>query len=145
MTWYPPAMLDFDAGIWEEATPEEDGAWLPQLHVITPETVLTSHYFFVNGRNRRRNDAEMDQVLLNFFDVAFHQQDEPMIEFVQQQMGEESDVMALNPVFLKPDAAPVAARRLLAKLIAEERSMVGPGTSPSTAPAQSRAREQSTA
>jgi len=128
MTWHPPALLDFDAGTWIEGTPEDEGAHIPQLHAITPETALSSHYFFVNGRNRRRDDAEIDAMLLDFFDVAFRQQDEPMIEAVQRRMGQVSDIMDLDPILLATDAAPVSARRLLAKLIAEEQAgTVAPG------------------
>jgi len=120
MTWHPPAMLDFAAGSWLVDTPREEGAHIPQLHIITPESEFTSHYFFVNGRNQRRGDPEVDAALLAFFDLAFAQQDEPMIEKVQRRMGTVSDIMALNPILLATDAAPVSARRLLAQLIAQE-------------------------
>lgn len=125
MTWHAPSLLELDAGSWEEGTPEELGAHIPQLHAITPETERSSHYFFLNGRNRRRGDPEVDRMLLEIFDVAFRQQDEPMIEFIQQQMGEVSDIMKLNPVLLATDAAPMSARRLLARLIAEEQRESG--------------------
>ena len=120
MTWHPPALLDFDAGSWLEGTPEEDGVMIPQAHCITPETELTSHYFFVNGRNKRHGEKEVDEALLNLFDLAFRQQDEPMIEFVQKRMGDVSDITKLNPVYLTTDTAPIAARRILTRLIEEE-------------------------
>ena len=125
MTWYPPALLDFAVGSWIDGTPVEDGAHIPQLHFITPETEFSSHYFFVNGRNQRRDDPEVDKALLDFFDLAFAQQDEPMIEQVQRRMGKVSNINALNPVLLQTDAAPVSARRMLAKLIAEEAAEAG--------------------
>ncbi|BAK66563.1 putative iron-sulfur protein [Sphingobium sp. SYK-6] len=120
MTWHPPAMLDFAVGSWIDGTPKEEGAHIPQLHFITPETEFSSHYFFVNGRNRRLGDPEVDKALLDFFDLAFGRQDEPMIEMVQRRMGKISDINLLNPILLPTDAAPVSARRLLAKLIADE-------------------------
>lgn len=120
MTWHPPAMLDFSAGSWLVCTEREDGAHIPQLHFITPETEFSSHYFFVNGRNQRRDDPEVDQALLDMFQLAFGKQDEPMIEMVQRRMGHISDINQLNPVLLATDAAPVSARRILARLIAEE-------------------------
>ncbi|MCW2412655.1 MULTISPECIES: aromatic ring-hydroxylating dioxygenase subunit alpha [unclassified Sphingobium] len=122
MTWHPPAMLDFKLGSWEVGQPRESGAHIPQLHIITPETEFTSHYFFVNGRNRRRDEPEVDQALLDFFDMAFRQQDEPMIEMVQENMGAVSDIIELNPILLATDTAPVSARRMLADLIARERA-----------------------
>lgn len=120
MTWYPPAMLDFSAGSWEMDKEPESGVQIPQLHIITPETEFTSHYFFINGRNRRKDEPEVDQLMLDFFDLAFGQQDEPMIEMVQRNMGQVSDINELNPILLPTDAAPVSARRLLASLIAQE-------------------------
>jgi len=122
MTWHPPAMLDFAVGAWEMDKDRESGVHIPQLHVITPETEFTSHYFFVNGRNRRQDEPEVDQALLDFFDVAFRQQDEPMIEMVQQNMGDVSDLNELDPILLSTDAAPVSARRMLAALIAQEQA-----------------------
>jgi len=122
MTWHPPAMLDFALGSWGVDQEREDGVHIPQLHIITPETEFTSHYFFVNGRNRRLGEKEVDDALLQFFDMAFAKQDEPMIEMVQENMGKVSDIMSLNPILLSTDAAPVSARRMLAALIEEERA-----------------------
>ncbi len=120
MTWHPPAMLDFALGSWDLEQDRESGIHIPQLHVITPETEFTSHYFFINGRNRRLGEQEVDDALLDFFHMAFGQQDEPMIEMVQQNMGAISDINELNPILLATDAAPVSARRMLAGLIADE-------------------------
>jgi vanillate O-demethylase monooxygenase subunit len=127
MTWYPPAMLDFAVGSWEMDKERDSGIHIPQFHIITPETEFTSHYFFVNGRNRRQKEPEIDQAMLDFFDLAFARQDEPMIEMVQANMGPVSDINALNPILLKTDAAPVAARRMLASLIEKERQEERPG------------------
>jgi len=121
MTWYPPAMLDFALGSWEMGQEREQGIHIPQLHIITPETEFTSHYFFINGRNRRQGEPEVDKALLDFFDMAFARQDEPMIEMVQANMGAVSDINELGPILLPTDAAPVSARRMLADLIATER------------------------
>jgi phenylpropionate dioxygenase-like ring-hydroxylating dioxygenase large terminal subunit len=120
MTWHPPAILEFDVGSWEEGVSEQDGVLLPQLHIISPETEFSSHYFFINGRNRRLHDPQVDAALLRVFDRAFRQQDEPIIEFVQRRMGQISDINELHPVLLAIDAAPVAARRMLTRLIEAE-------------------------
>ncbi len=122
MTWYPPAFLLLATGSWEMDQPRESGVHIPQLHVITPETQFTSHYFFVNGRNRRHGEKAVDDALLAFFDLAFGQQDEPMIELVQRNMGSVSDIFELGPILLATDAAPVSARRMLAELIAKEQA-----------------------
>lgn len=129
MIWHPPALLEFPAGLWAASETEEDGAHIPQLHVITPETDLSSHYFFINGRNRRKEEPEIDAALLQMFDLAFRQQDEPMIEAVQERMGAVTNIDELEPVLLRIDSAPVSARRILAKLIALEQAEAQPPAS----------------
>lgn len=122
MTWHPPSLISFKAGCWVSGEPEESGSFIPQGHLITPETDLTCHYFFSVARNRELKNDEVEKGLLAMLDRAFRQQDEPMIEAVQLRMGDVSDLNELDPVYLVSDAAPVAARRNLEKLIQEEQS-----------------------
>lgn len=130
MTWYPPALLDFDLGSCLCGTPSETGLCLPAAHCITPETELTCHYFFAQARNLRRTDPAVDQQVLGMLDTAFRLQDEPMIEAVQTSMGATADLDALQPLLLQSDGAPVAARRLLSRLIAQERGVPSPLETP---------------
>jgi phenylpropionate dioxygenase-like ring-hydroxylating dioxygenase large terminal subunit len=125
MTWMPPAILDFDLGSCRCGTAEAEGLCLPAAHCITPETARTCHYFFAQARNLRRGEPEVDQYLLKMLDNAFRLQDEPMIEAVQGCMGETTDLDSLHPLLLRTDAAPVAARQILARLIAAERGAAG--------------------
>lgn len=121
MHWLPPSLIYFDAGASRLDEAEELGLCLPAMHAITPETERTSHYFFAQGRNMLLDDPEADRTLLGILKNAFRNEDEPMIEAQQARMGEETDVLALDPVLLKSDGAPVSARRALAALIAAER------------------------
>ena len=120
MTWFAPSLLSFDVGSCAPGTAEREGLCLPQAHCITPETEITCHYFFATARNMRRNDPEVDRQLLDILERAFRTQDEPMIEAVQLRMGPTSDLESLRPLLLASDGPPVAARRMLAKLITEE-------------------------
>jgi phenylpropionate dioxygenase-like ring-hydroxylating dioxygenase large terminal subunit len=122
MHWYPPALLRFDVGSCLSGTPEEDGLCMPQAHLITPETELTSHYFFIATHNLRRDDPNVGRKLFDTLDRAFREQDEPMIEAVQAQMGATSDLDSLHPLLLRTDGAPIAARRMLQRLIAAEQT-----------------------
>jgi vanillate O-demethylase monooxygenase subunit len=101
---------------------EELGLCLPAFHAITPETERTSHYFFGQARNMLLDDPNADEVLFGIIENAFHNEDEPMIAAQQARMGDETDIMALDPVLLKSDGAPVTARRALATLIEAEGS-----------------------
>ncbi len=120
MTWYPPALIDFDNGTHYPDKPEIEGFSFPQAHCITPETETSCHYFFAAARNLLRDEEEIDRTLMGVLDEAFRTQDEPMIEAVQQRMGPTGDIDGLNPVLLKTDAAPVLARRMLKEMIAAE-------------------------
>lgn len=130
MHWHPPALLNFDLGSCLTGTPEEEGLCIPQGHFITPETLLTSHYFFVATHNLRRDDPEVGRKLLETLDLAFRHQDEPMIEAVQTRMGDTDDLDSLHPLLLRTDSAPVAARRILQRLIEAERSAAPAGSPP---------------
>lgn len=123
MTWYPPALLDFDVGSCAPDASEREGLSLPQAHCITPETEITCHYFFAAARNRRLEDADVDRELREIVERAFRAQDEPMIEAVQARMGPTSDLESLRPLLLSSDGPPVAARRRLSQLIAEENAV----------------------
>lgn len=120
MHWFPPSLIYFDAGASRLDEAEEKGLCLPAFHAVTPETDRTSHYFFGQGRNMLLGDKEAGDTLFGIIENAFHNEDEPMIAAQQARMGEETDVMALGPVLLKSDGAPIAARRALAALIAAE-------------------------
>ena len=120
MHWLPPSLIYFDAGASRLGEREEDGLCLPAMHAITPETGRTSHYFYAQARNMLLEDEKADEVLRGILVNAFQNEDEPMIAAQQARMGEETDVMALDPVLLKSDGAPVAARRVLTALIEAE-------------------------
>ena len=82
----------------------------------TPETERTTHYFFAFPRKFGLGDAALDKVF-NVDFVNVFREDVAVLE-AQQRM------MELKPfapsVSIKVDAAPLAARRLLDRLIAEE-------------------------
>ncbi|MEO9132546.1 MAG: aromatic ring-hydroxylating dioxygenase subunit alpha [Sphingomonas sp.] len=122
MHWLPPSLIYFDAGASRIGETEEQGLCLPAMHAITPETERTSHYFFAQSRNMLLEDAVADKTLLEVLVNAFQREDEPMIQAQQSLMGAETDILALDPVLLKSDGAPIEARRALAKLIAAEQA-----------------------
>jgi len=122
MHWLAPSLIFFDAGAARLNEAEDLGLCLPAMHAITPETDRTSHYFFAQARNMLLDDPVADETLLGILVNAFHNEDEPMIAAQQARMGAVTDVMELDPVLLKSDGAPVAARRLLASMIAAEQA-----------------------
>lgn len=126
MYWQPPANIFFDMGLTEPGEPNRNILRLPAAHMITPETDLTSHYFFAQGRDAGLDDEALSATHLSFTEFAFREQDEPMLEAQQANMGRTADIMALGPALLKTDGAPVTARRILKGLIKSEQDRLDP-------------------
>ncbi len=97
----------------------EDGAKridLMALSAPTPETERSSHYFFGFVRNFKLDDPAVDRVfeveLVNVF-----KEDIPVLEAQQRML----DLVPGAPqIDIAVDAAPLAARRMLAALLAKE-------------------------
>lgn len=117
ITWRTPACLFLESGFKRHGSPRDSGLRTPSAHVITPETARRSHYFWASGNaaDNPMSDDELKQGLAQ----AFEGEDKPMIEAVQQRMG-DAEFWSLKPVLLKTDAAAVMVRRILARRLAEE-------------------------
>jgi phenylpropionate dioxygenase-like ring-hydroxylating dioxygenase large terminal subunit len=122
MEWNAPGLMMLRTGLQDPGEPEGSDLFLPSAHLLTPETETTTHYFWTVGRERRKDDASIDEMFQKGLTHIFSTQDGPMIEQAQQAMGEETDLFAHHPVVLSSDAAAVRARRIVQKLIREERA-----------------------
>jgi phenylpropionate dioxygenase-like ring-hydroxylating dioxygenase large terminal subunit len=121
MRWHPPATLYLDVGVTEVGAPIGEGVTLPFAHLLTPETKTSTRYFWAMIRDCRIDDAALSEQVHRIVTSAFADEDEPMIEAQQREIGPDLDMMSLRPVLLQPDAAAMAARRVLAGLIDAER------------------------
>lgn len=90
------------------------------LHTSTPETEGSSHYFFATRRNHNVEDADYNEMKIRAMHEAFVTEDGPILDAQQSEMG-TPDLFSLNPVLLTSDVAPVKVRRVLQRLIADER------------------------
>jgi vanillate O-demethylase monooxygenase subunit len=120
MRWSAPARLHFDLGSTALGAAPEDGVCLPQIHLMTPETLTTTHYFWALARNRKLDDATVGEQLYAMITRVFETEDGPMIAAQQRAMGETDDLVGLHPIMLEPDEPAIRARRILARMIAEE-------------------------
>lgn len=118
--WRPPSIVTFDLGSCEVGQPEQEGLCLPVGHFITPETATRCHYFFALARNRFLDDRKVADAYFKLSADAFTFDDEPMIAAQQAELGERTDILAMDPVYLQTDQASVAARRILERLIRAE-------------------------
>lgn len=117
--WHAPANMHLTVGVTPAGSPQRIGREAPGVHLMTPETENTTHYFWANARDFRRDDAALHEALDQGLRFAFEHQDKPMIEAVDANMDGE-DFWELRPVILACDAGAVRARRILRKMISEE-------------------------
>lgn len=122
VTWYPPGNMQLVVGVTGTGQPERIGREAPGVHLMTPETDDSTHYFWSNSRDFRLDDQELHAALDQGFQIAFEHQDKPMIMAQHDAIGGE-DFWALHPVILEGDAGAVRARRILRKLIKEEQAI----------------------
>jgi phenylpropionate dioxygenase-like ring-hydroxylating dioxygenase large terminal subunit len=89
---------------------------LMALSAPTPETASTTHYFFAFPRSFKLEDAAMDKVFnVDFVDVF--REDVAILEAQQQAMERNPQAPAID---IRVDAAPLAARRMLAEMLRAE-------------------------
>lgn len=119
MRWTAPSNLLLEVGITYRGASPDVGPFMPSAHLLTPETELSTHYFWAMGRNRRQDDADLTRAIHEGVANAFATEDEPMIARVAENMG-AADFWGLEPIILRGDTAAVRARRLLSKMIRDE-------------------------
>lgn len=118
ITWYPPSNLLFDNGM--RSLDETSSVATPSSHLLTPETDTTTHYFWRFSWNTILGQKEVQDAVWAGVNNAFVNEDEPMISSIQQNIGEGTDLMSMNPVLLHTDGSAIRARRVLAQLIDQQ-------------------------
>jgi len=123
VTWAKPANIQLSIGCSQGNQPitfeSEESVSQYDLHVCTPESENSTHYFFVTRRNHHVEDAEYNQIKIQNMHAAFELEDGPILNAVEEAM-ETPDFLSLDPVLISSDAAPVRVRRTLKALIEEE-------------------------
>ena len=117
--WAPPGLMTHVFGLTPTGTSREGARELRNMHIMTPETDRSTHYFWVGTRSFRVDEPEISHRGRELAKQAFDGEDKPMIEAQQAMMGDQ-DFWSLKPLLLRGDAAGVLARRVLAKLIAAQ-------------------------
>jgi vanillate O-demethylase monooxygenase subunit len=135
MRWEPPSNFLLDVGVHAPGATREQGAWYFGVHILTPETAATTHYFFAAARPAGRElEPEVMSRLAEFRRIAFEEQDKPILDAQQAAVG-EADFMSLRPALFSVDAGPVRMRRTLTRLLAAEEKRAQERTAPEAAPA----------
>jgi vanillate O-demethylase monooxygenase subunit len=127
--WDAPASMELWVGIAPTGNeePRKVGKRIPFVHIFTPETASTTHYWFstsypkhMGEEGERRAAAD-----IRFLRAPFEAEDLPMLEAQQKAIG-NNDFWSLNPVLLPGDAAAVRTRRVLDVMIKKEQSDLKP-------------------
>ncbi|MGZ8348914.1 MAG: aromatic ring-hydroxylating dioxygenase subunit alpha, partial [Allosphingosinicella sp.] len=116
VVWSPPALMVLGTAAKPAGVPRTRDDEAYTLHNMVPETETTTHYFVCSTRRFLLDDAGFSAMLHQALVRAFTEEDKPMLEKQQAQMG-TTDLWALGPILLKVDAAAVRVRRKLDKLI----------------------------
>lgn len=117
--WVPPALIELDVGVTLTGRPHAEGRSIPTCHFFTPVSESSTHYFWTYSRDYDRENAALDAQIAEMVQYVFSQQDKPIVEAQQRVIG-DADLLELRPVMLPGDAAAVRARRVVARLLAEE-------------------------
>jgi len=125
MRWMPPSNLRLQTGICAIGAVPESGTGYHAIHLLTPESDNTTHYFFTAVRfNVKTPDdkvnAQLQEKISTMRRFAFEEQDAPVIEAQQRLI--DSAVTPVDPLILAIDVGPVRYKRILQKLIAAEQT-----------------------
>jgi vanillate O-demethylase monooxygenase subunit len=121
--WMAPSTLRLFVGICEMGKPFDTGTGYHAIHMLTPETDRSTHYFFTAVRFgvKTTDDAlnrDIQAKIAQMRRFAFEEQDAPVIEAQQRIIDEAGH--DLDPINLSIDVGPVRYKRVLQKMLAKE-------------------------
>jgi phenylpropionate dioxygenase-like ring-hydroxylating dioxygenase large terminal subunit len=119
--WSAPAVMVLGTGATPTGVQRTAADESYTLHSMTPESTTSSHYFMCSTRRFLVDDEAFSGMLRAALTHAFEHEDKPMLEKQQHRMGTD-DLWSLKPVLLGVDNAAVQARRMLDRLIEQERN-----------------------
>ena len=123
--WMAPSTLRLVTGICAPGTKPETGTGYNAVHLLTPETDRTTHYFFTAVRyNVQTTDEQLNRdvqdKIAKMRRFAVEEQDAPVIE--AQQVAIDNAQTAIDPLNLAIDVGPVRYKQVLQKLINAEQA-----------------------
>lgn len=117
--WHPSGAMTLHTGATPTGSPPEEGIDTWNAHIMTPETGSSTHYFYVNARNYKTDDADFNAAMAQGLRAAFENEDKPMIEAQQRRLGDR-ELFDMSPKLLPVDAGSTRARRIYDRLLAAE-------------------------
>lgn len=118
VTWNAPGCMELHVGATLLGETRERGVDTLNLHLATPETDTTCHYWYWTTRTFAIDPGANAQIR-PIVEHAFTKQDKPMLEAQQRVIG-DADFSSLGPVLLPGDTGSVRVRRKLEQLVSQE-------------------------
>jgi phenylpropionate dioxygenase-like ring-hydroxylating dioxygenase large terminal subunit len=115
--WTAPAINITDVGARPVGAAIEKTLVWRVLHLLTPETERSTHYFWSHIRNFRQSDEDLTSDIIGAHQRTFDE-DKDMVELQQEQLSDSG--LSVPRLALRVDDGPLRARRLLAALIRNE-------------------------
>jgi vanillate O-demethylase monooxygenase subunit len=120
-----PSTMRLLTGICTPGAVPESGTGYHAIHMLTPETDRTTHYFFTAVRfNVQTTDDTLNRQIQDKISTtrrfAFEEQDAPVIEAQQEII--DSALTPVDPIILAIDVGPVRYKRILQKMIEREQT-----------------------
>jgi phenylpropionate dioxygenase-like ring-hydroxylating dioxygenase large terminal subunit len=121
MTWTAPSCMELNAG--QKAPGSEALRYSdPAVHINTPETSTSSHYFWSSTRTHF-DSPDAERVRSEALVKAFVMEDKPLLEAIQKNMICE-DFWDEKPIVLPSDAGAILVRRAIQRRIAQDRDPI---------------------
>ena len=124
--WHAPGIMKLVSGAVATGQVREGALTVDNVHILTPETEASTHYFFASTRNFGSDDMALNERIRVTRARIFAEEDEPMIAAQQERIG-SADFWALRPALLRTDEGAVKVRRRMDALIAAEEPLPAAG------------------
>jgi vanillate O-demethylase monooxygenase subunit len=118
--WHAPSAIRLIQGAKRSDAAAGTGMNNVNLHLLTPESARSTHYFFASTRDFWVDDGAFNTRLGEMRKQIFATEDKPMIEAIDERM-EGQEFWSLRPALLTIDGGPVKVRRKLEQRMAAER------------------------
>jgi vanillate O-demethylase monooxygenase subunit len=123
--WMAPSTLRLVSGVCLPGAAPESGSGYHAIHLLTPETDRTTHYFFTAVRfgvfsKGDELNKQIQEKVATTRRFAFEEQDAPVIEAQQRLI--DNATTAVDPIILAIDVGPVRYKQVLNRLIAAEQT-----------------------
>lgn len=109
-----PSINMTDVGVYPVGSPRENAHVMHVLHLVTPETEHSSHYFWAVVRNFDLEDDALTETIRTAIGATFDE-DKEIVELQHAQVVKRCE--SVPRVAIKLDEASVKARRLLAQQV----------------------------